>query len=597
MITRISNLPVFKSTIQPVKKFSYEDSHAFDIFLNKPQMQTKPALQPAQTAQAQPSKSQAQKPQNEQIKKPINKKTLLLTFGTLVAAGAIVYGVTRGKAPKSAINGDTASNIGETIIKKSETISNISETIAKKFPQDEKYRLRLAQAVGLSEKDVHKLSSIAGVEELADILEKNQDNPKIFSIGEAIYDATGKITGFKQDGVKTGDFGLNLHIHTDNSDGKFSVKKLLDDAAEYANQRMKLKNEPFYIAITDHDSVEGCKEAVEIIKNNPNKFQNLRVFLGLESTTTYHHIVNLSQDCDLHVLSYGINPYSDEIDKFLTSRITSNHEYINKALQNATKAYSGLANGKGDDFNLDDFSKLSKGIKTGLRKPNYYLKDYLQFKLIYSQSVLNNEKLQKILADNKIDLSDFDYTTAIKFIEQNPDYSKGQKYYEYYFKALKNTIIQHVKGKNLIIDEKELQSAFTNLPDKLKSALDEIENLVNTKNSNLYIPPIKIPQYRVALMDLAKMEDGVLAIAHPGLLFPNEYVKYPSNLPRMFDLSIFKAFKQYGGDKAKYVEGFYQSYNNTQSLPIYKEIIELAKQAGFIFTGGIDTHGANLFSN
>lgn len=595
MITRITNLPVFKSTIQPAKKFSYEDSHAFDIFLNKPQMQTKPALQPTQSANTQPSKSQEQKPKDEQTKKHIDKKTLLLTFGALAAAGAIVYGVTRGKVPKSSINADTA-NLGESVIRKSETISNIGETIAKKFPQDEKYRLRLAQAIGLSEKDVHKLSSIAGVEELADILEKNQDNPKIFSIGNAIYDNSGKVAGFHKDNIKSGDFGINLHIHTDNSAGKFSVKKLLDDAAAYANERMQLKNEPFYIAITDHDSTEGCKEAIEIIKNDPNKFRNLRVFLGMESTTTYRHIGVLRQNCDLHVLSYGINPYAQEMDKFLTFRITSNHEYINKALKNATKAYSELTNGKGDDFNLDDFSKLSKGIKTGLRKSNYYLKDYLQFKLIYSQSVLNNDKLQKILADNKINLSDFDYTTAIKFMDQNPDYSKGQKYYEYYYKALKDSIVKHIKSKNSSINEKELQTTFTNLPEKLKSALDEIEHLVNTKNSTLYIPPIKIPQYRVALMDLAKMEDGVLSIAHPGLLFPSDCVKFPDELPRMFNQSVFKAFKDYGGDKAKYIEGFYQSYHKTPNLPLYKEIIELGKQAGYKFTGGIDTHGADIFS-
>ena len=61
---------------------------------------------------------------------------------------------------------------------------------------------------------------------------------------------------------------IDLHIHSDFSDGNYSISEICE----------RCKNEGVYeIAITDHDTVEGCKEAVRIIASNPEKYKNLVV--------------------------------------------------------------------------------------------------------------------------------------------------------------------------------------------------------------------------------------------------------------------------------------------------------------------------------
>lgn len=563
MITKITSFPVFKNTVTQVKNNPCEVSGVFDGFIKKPQ------------------ETQLQKP-NQQIAD--RKKSIpawAFALGAAILAGVSIAGIIKGKmGAKDVLRGQGVANYNE---------------LVQKFPNDNKYRCRLAQAVGLSKGKEYKLASIGGVEELMDLMKKHETFEDVFSVGEAVYDNSGKILGFSEKNISSGVYGINLHIHTVNSDGKFSVEKLLNDASLYADKRMNLKKQPFYIAITDHDGVQGCVEAVEIIKKNPKKFKNLKLFLGLETTTTYQNPKFLNCKGQIHLLSYGINPYSNDMEKFLTSRIKKNQQSINEALKNANMLYSELLDNKRDDFNLDDFSKISKSIKTGLKSSNLYLKDYLQFKLIYSQMVLKNEKLQKFLNDNRINISKIDYSKPIEFIEQNPNYFFGQKYYDYYYEALKDYIVKVVKNKKTPIEENEIKRLFSDLPYDFKKVLNEIEQLTGTSNSKLFIPPIELPSFDKAVEELSQMEDGVLSFAHPGVIFPFRAIKNMNELPEMYK-DLYKIFKEKGKNRAKYVEGFYQSYYKTKDFPIYNQLIELGKQAGLKQTGGLDTHSANIFS-
>ena len=61
--------------------------------------------------------------------------------------------------------------------------------------------------------------------------------------------------------VEDGRFCANLHVHTENSDGTMTVEEVLKNARILSD-----KNPNFLVAITDHDTVEGDKEAVELIK-------------------------------------------------------------------------------------------------------------------------------------------------------------------------------------------------------------------------------------------------------------------------------------------------------------------------------------------
>lgn len=81
---------------------------------------------------------------------------------------------------------------------------------------------------------------------------------------------------------KKGDF----HIHSINSDGSFEVEDIID---------MYFKNGYDIIALTDHDTVAGCKEAVEY-----GRTREIRVVPGIELSTKYNRE-------NVHILGYFNN--------------------------------------------------------------------------------------------------------------------------------------------------------------------------------------------------------------------------------------------------------------------------------------------------
>ena len=79
---------------------------------------------------------------------------------------------------------------------------------------------------------------------------------------------------------------VDLHIHSDFSDGKYAPAKIVEDAA---------RNGLGVIALTDHDTMEGIDEALAAVR----RMQGVRVIPGIEfSTWLGEH--------ELHILGYGI---------------------------------------------------------------------------------------------------------------------------------------------------------------------------------------------------------------------------------------------------------------------------------------------------
>ena len=79
---------------------------------------------------------------------------------------------------------------------------------------------------------------------------------------------------------------IDLHNHTNHSDGKYTSKELVERA---------VRNNVDVFALTDHDSVFGCDEIVKIAKD-----YNVKVIKGMELSTTFKdqsiHIVCLFKD-------------------------------------------------------------------------------------------------------------------------------------------------------------------------------------------------------------------------------------------------------------------------------------------------------------
>jgi 3',5'-nucleoside bisphosphate phosphatase len=98
-----------------------------------------------------------------------------------------------------------------------------------------------------------------------------------------------------------GYFKGDFHIHSNNSDGRFEVEDIVD---------MCVKKGYDIIALTDHDTVAGCKRAIEY-----GKSKGIRVIPGIEMSTKYNKE-------NIHVLGYfNEEDYlSNELIEFTTEK-------------------------------------------------------------------------------------------------------------------------------------------------------------------------------------------------------------------------------------------------------------------------------------
>ncbi|MBD5520003.1 MAG: PHP domain-containing protein [Lachnospiraceae bacterium] len=110
---------------------------------------------------------------------------------------------------------------------------------------------------------------------------------------------------------------VDLHVHSNKSDGSFTPKELVDYA---------ISKGLCAFALTDHDTTDGLDEAISYAKDKP-----IEVVPGIEFSTEY-------EGRDIHVLGLYIQYrepfFKEKIQKFVDSRIKRN-EKMCKNLQEA----------------------------------------------------------------------------------------------------------------------------------------------------------------------------------------------------------------------------------------------------------------------
>lgn len=191
-----------------------------------------------------------------------------------------------------------------------------------------------------------RLASVVGEDELKMLLQTF--SPTNFSTGKDL------------ENIRNCNFQVNLHMHTHYSDGKMKVSELLDQAAKYADKVFAKTGKPFIIAITDHENVNGAKEAIKLIAQDPIKYKNLKFVAGMEKGfitpspySPWHNPTEMAE-----VITYAINPFSPEINDFV-SILKTNRQNLAKLMMNEAAerfALPKLKEIKGDligDFNLD----------------------------------------------------------------------------------------------------------------------------------------------------------------------------------------------------------------------------------------------------
>lgn len=203
-------------------------------------------------------------------------------------------------ASKISFNG----GLSKDVVNFSNVFKTQFKTQIKKFPQDNIYRRTIAKAFGIKEGDEYILRPIIGLQEFTNALKAFKEK---------------NYKPFLSEKIKNMDFRGNLHCHSKHSsDGALSTEEILNQAVVIADRNAKTLTKsspaaetPFIIAITDHNELESCIEAVNLIKENPFKYRNLRVILGVE-ISTYHK--NWDSP-DAHVLLYGLHPYDKKLNE------------------------------------------------------------------------------------------------------------------------------------------------------------------------------------------------------------------------------------------------------------------------------------------
>lgn len=128
----------------------------------------------------------------------------------------------------------------------------------------------------------------------------------------------------------------DFHIHSNNSDGKLSVNKLLD---------LYKENGYDVISITDHDTMQGCKAALEY-----GKEIGLKVIAGIEISTKH-----LGES--IHMLGYfSDNDWnSEEMAEFSKNK-------QNRRITRCKIIVSSLEENFGIKISADDLINQNKGM-------------------------------------------------------------------------------------------------------------------------------------------------------------------------------------------------------------------------------------------
>lgn len=325
-----------------------------------------------------------------QKKKSNTGKTIAITSGIVACAAICAYTLYAIKKRN------------KNVLTKGADILKIFQKEIQEFPQDVSYRERLATAVGLSRSDAIRLRPIIGMQEYKNIIKEFSDSPTYYTPGTSLL--TKRQDDFELIGKSNCTFRASLHNHTTCSDGKMSVLELLNQAALYAdevakkiNPSTKAKHAPFVIAISDHDTVEGCREAVKIISQNPEKYKNLRVVLGCEFNVENRFLGSekLKFPVENHIVVNCLNPFDEDLNSFLNkfrqSRILAGKLAFDKCVQIVSQIDKEYAKG----LNYNEAANRIKVLKEGLLNVCYSLNQYFELKI--KESSLDKQKVKDIL--------------------------------------------------------------------------------------------------------------------------------------------------------------------------------------------------------
>ena len=148
---------------------------------------------------------------------------------------------------------------------------------------------------------------------------------------------------------------IDLHIHTNCSDGALSPKEIIDEA---------VKNGVKVIAIADHDTTEAYSEDLY----NYAKSKNIKIINAVEISTKI-------KKAGIHVLGYNFDLSNEEFKNKLFALRNARHDYLNNV--------SAKLKELGYIVNVEELDKIDSVTKAHI-----------------ARDVVNNEENKEILLNN-----------------------------------------------------------------------------------------------------------------------------------------------------------------------------------------------------
>lgn len=256
--------------------------------------------------------------QDEFVTNPNSKTEKLKKVGVLAGATAVAYGIYR--------------------LTKGKAVNNSSDLCMQSFNYIKTVAQDMSKALNKKIKP-EQLSAVMTPQELLEALPRfTKEN--YFAYKQDILPNIGYSKVFQRGNLDNGIFKIDLHSHTNYSDGQANVATLLDDVVEYANKLHAKTNEKFIFSITDHDGIGGTKEALRLIAENPEKFKNLKFVTGVE--LSYAHLGKDNQITCSEILAHCINPYSPEFNAFIDKTLAGRKKLFGTVIDELNKANIGV---------------------------------------------------------------------------------------------------------------------------------------------------------------------------------------------------------------------------------------------------------------
>lgn len=407
------------------------------------------------------------------------------------------------------------------------------------------YREILSKNMGI--KDVNEITSIISAEELKNYCINFTENS--FKPGNRkdvlILDSHDFCY------LENGEFKANLHCHTNHSDGLSDVKNILEQANKIAD-----KNGFFLLAITDHDTINGTKEALKIISSNPDKYKNLKVILGLEISTVAINFKNQKQPVSVHLLVYGINPFDKKLEEFLEKKRKLKLELANKTINELNNE---LSDKLGFKFSIEEAALIHEMVAKGQDEVSHPLKKYTSGKILCN-----------------FYCPDADFT-----------YDKPIKKYKYLFKSSKPYYKIYKTALEMYLDKQLPQ-----IPQDVEELILKAKEIYEKSHPSLNNMLEAFSSFEETVEFVSSLDFGLMCIAHPARTNADKIDSTIEN----FYTDFFETFKRYGKDKACFYEGYYQSYEGETLISRLKDIDKSALKYKLIPTGGLDSHGLDVIT-